>query len=471
MSQVTQEDVLGMPETPQAAEEVLAETQPAGTRKRTVVAVAKTIGSRLGWVAMSAATGMITARALGPAGRGALAAMIMWPVFLAGTLTFGLPSALIFCIRKGTRVERARLFSVATTLGLGIGIFASVAAVFVLPHWLAAYGPQIVRWTQWLMAFTVVSMLMLIFRAAFEAIEKFGTSASTWLLIPLQVLTGLLLLLVTHHLNELNAALCYVLAGVPVITWMFFRLRGELGWDLTGFMPAARNLMSYGLRSYGVDLCGMLAQSVDQALVVGMIGAADMGRYVVALSFSRILNSVYQAAAAVLFPKCIGLSLRQSCLSTLRILAATTAVALPGAAIVWIFGAPILRLLYGPDYVLATLLLQLLTAEAVLSGISTVLAQPFMAMGRPGTVTVLQAATLIATIPLLFVLVPRYGTVGAGMALLSSSVLRLLLVTVLYLRLPTTMGRWKSFGSMMEELFAGLRSRRSPNGYPAESPW
>ncbi len=464
MSETVQKDVLGVREA-----STLPTALPAAARRRTALAVAKTIGSRLGWVVMSAATGMITARALGPAGRGALAAMIMWPVFLAGTLTFGLPSALIFCIRKGTPATRGRLFSAATVLGLGIGIVSSLGAVFILPHWLAAYGPQVVRWTQWLMAFTVVSMLMLIFRAAFEAVEKFGTSASTWLLIPAQVLAGLLVLLTTHHLTELNAALCYVLAGVPVIAWMFLRLRRELGWDLSEFVSSSRHLLSYGLRSYGVDLCGMLAQSVDQALVVGMIGAADMGRYVVALSFSRILNSVYQAAAAVLFPKCIGLPLRGSLLSTLRILAATTTVALPGAAIVWIFGAHILRLLYGPDYVLATVLLQLLTAEAVLSGISTVLAQPFMAIGRPGTVTVLQAFSLGATVPLLFLLVPRFGTEGAGLALLGSSALRLVLVAILYLRLPSRLSLWQNVRALAGELFSGVRSRLPSGAHPVET--
>ncbi len=441
-----------------------------GGRRGTLLAIANTIGSRLGWVAISAATGMVTARALGPAGRGALAAMIMWPVFLAGVLTFGLPSALIFCIRRSSQKERASLFTTATLLGLAIGIVASAVATLIVPFWLKAYGVQVVHWTQWLLVFTIVSMLMLIFRAALEATDKFGTSASTWLLVPVQILAGLLALVSLGKLTELRAALCYVLAGVPVVVWMFLRLRRELGWSLAKFRRSAHDLLSYGLRSYGVDLCGTLAQSVDQALVVGMISASDMGRYVVALSFSRILNSVFQAASAVLFPKCIGLTPRQSLILTVRFLAAGTAVALPGAAIVWIFGAPLLRLLYGPEYALATLLLKLLTAEALLSGISTVLAQPYMAAGKPGTVTVLQAASLLATIPLLFALVPRYGTVGAGAALLSASVLRLLLVIGLYLRSSRGLPSASDLRSLLNDLLAGLTPSMEPSGTPAAEP-
>ena len=440
----------------------------SGSRKATAQAIGKTVGSRLGWIVVSAGTGMITARVLGPAGRGALAAMIMWPVFLAGTLTFGLPSALIYCMRQSERKNHARLFSTAVTLAAIIGVIASVLAIFVLPSWLSGYGVQVVHRTQWLMLFTLSSVLMLIFRAAFEATAKFGTSAATWLLCPLQTLAALLVLSTLDRLTELTAALSYVLAGVPVVVWMFLRLRRELGWDLSGFVGSSRELLSYGLRSYGVDLCGTLAQSVDQALVVGMISASEMGRYVVALSLSRILSAVYQATAAVLFPKCIGLSARQSFVITMRVLMAATAVALPGALLICAWGASILRLLYGQDYVLAATLLQLLTAEAVLAGVSTVMAQPLMAIGRPGTVTMLQATSLAATIPLLLLLVPRFGITGAGAALLSSAVLRLLLVVGLYSRIPSRLPRRSELRSLRDELMAGVLRPFSTSVQPAE---
>ena len=95
----------------------VASNGPKPTIRRTSAqAVAKTIGSRLGWILLSGVTGMITARALGPSGRGGLAAMIMWPVFLAGVLTFGLPSALIYQVSGAGTADRAGLFTAATVL-------------------------------------------------------------------------------------------------------------------------------------------------------------------------------------------------------------------------------------------------------------------------------------------------------------------------------------------------------------------
>ena len=44
-------------------------------------------------------TGIITARLLGPVGRGEQAAIILWPQFLAYALTLGLPSAMLYNLR------------------------------------------------------------------------------------------------------------------------------------------------------------------------------------------------------------------------------------------------------------------------------------------------------------------------------------------------------------------------------------
>jgi O-antigen/teichoic acid export membrane protein len=191
-----------------------------------------------------------------------------------------------------------------------------------------------------------------------------------------------------------------------------------------------------------------------------MISASEMGRYVVALSLSRTLNAVYQAAAAVLFPKCVGLKPRGAVQAMIRLTAASTAVVLPGAAILYFFGSVLLRLMYGSEYVIASTLLRILVFEAIFSGLTTLMSQPFMALGRPGTVTVLQALGLAATIPLLLLLVPRMGTVGAGLALLISAALRFLLLQLSYVRLAGRLPRLRDLSSLTESMVPARFSRR-----------
>jgi O-antigen/teichoic acid export membrane protein len=52
------------------------------------------------------------------------------------------------------------------------------------------------------------------------------------------------------------------------------------------------------------------------------------------------------------------------------------------------------------------------------------MAQAFMAMGRPGTVTLLQALGLSLSVPLMLLLIPRFGVAGAATALLLSTIAR-----------------------------------------------
>ena len=56
-----------------------------------VGAVAQSVAAKFVIIGINAATGIITARALLPAGRGELAAMILWPVFLANIFDLRIP--------------------------------------------------------------------------------------------------------------------------------------------------------------------------------------------------------------------------------------------------------------------------------------------------------------------------------------------------------------------------------------------
>ena len=87
-------------------------------------------------------------------------------------------------------------------------------------------------------------------------------------------------------------------------------------------------------------------------------------------------------------------------------------------------GPYLLGLLYGREFLGATLPFQLLVAEGALSAVTSTLAQGFMSVGRPGVVTLLQLASFIVGAILLAVLTPLYGIVGAAAALLAGAVVR-----------------------------------------------
>ena len=155
-----------------------------------------------------------------------------------------------------------------------------------------------------------------------------------------------------------------------------------------------------------------------------MLSPARMGAYVVALSLSRVLLTLHQAVAAVLFPKAVGMEVREVLHLIGRALRVSMAFSLLGCGIMVLSGPILLRVLYGRSYANVNAPLQILAVEAVLSGSITVLAQAFMALNRPGVVTMMQALGLAITVPLLMILVPKYGVVGAASSVFLSTLVR-----------------------------------------------
>jgi len=330
--------------------------RPAGGTGK---ALSKALSGRVGLLLLESMTGIVCARILKPQGRGELSAMILWPVFLCQIFTLGIPSATIFNIRSkpgrmGLTIAGAMTLSLATSL-------ITVAFGFVvLPFWLHHYDPQIVVHSQWFMFFAPVSMAVMILRGIWESFGHFGRSALSLIMTRCLTLIALLGLAVVARLDSINAAYAYLLTGLPTLVWMLWEILPKADWRFLGVMWNMRSMLAYGLRSYGIDLCGALSQYIDQALVLGMLSAAEMGTYTVALSLSRILNVVAVAASTVLFPKTVGTSPRNAVLTAIRTELAVIALASFGAVCMILLGGPALHYLYGREYVSATLTLDIL---------------------------------------------------------------------------------------------------------------
>jgi O-antigen/teichoic acid export membrane protein len=123
-------------------------------------------------------------------------------------------------------------------------------------------------------------------------------------------------------------------------------------------------------------------------------------------------------------------------------------------AMVCVAGPALLRVVYGAEYVAAAGALRILVLEAVLAGVTFVLAQAFMALNRPGVVTLLQGVGLSLSIPMMLWLIPRYGIYGAALSLLASTCARLLFVCAgfrIFLKVdpPRILPAWQDVQSLI----------------------
>jgi O-antigen/teichoic acid export membrane protein len=410
----------------------------AAPPQRGVKAIGQTVFFRILIQAVNAGTGVLTARLLLPMGRGELAAITLWSQFLAGLTTFGLPSALIYHIRNRPK-QTGDLLSNGLAMSLILSCFAGLVGVFCMPHWLHQYPVWAIRAAQWFLLVTPLCGTAMVLRAALEASGAFSLSNVSQLLNPSVTLALLLFFLLIHRFNTITASCAYIFAALPVFLLLFWQARTSLARFSRPSFATSKLLLSYGLRSWGIDLLGTLALQVDQVIVVGFLKASDLGVYVVMLSLSRMLNVFQASVVMVLFPKAAGRTQETALALTGRAARVSTLITGCCATAVALVGPLLLRFLYGAEYTSSIVSLRLLLVEVTLSGCVFVLAQAFMALGRPGTVTLLQAVGLSISIPIMLLLVPRWGIAGAALALLVSTCARFILVMVsfrLILKVP-----------------------------------
>ncbi len=383
-------------------------------------------------------SGVITARNLGPAGRGIQGAMMLWPGLLAGLLTLGVPVGIKYQARKH-QGEQASLFSAALVLGLALGIIAMLIGILGIPHWIARYDEQSIRFAQYLMIFAPLTLLMFILSAILEVNFDFSSSNALRYAPSFLVLVGLLALIVVHRFTPFATALLYQFSSVPAAVVIAVRLRKIFKFTLQDFERSARRLFTYGLRIYVSDVLTIFGAQIDQLLVVGLLSAENLGTYAVALTASRILNVFQNSVTLVLLPKAAGLAHKEVVDMVGRAARVTTALTLVSGVILITALPLILPLLYGRNFAAAVKVAQILTVESIIASATIVHVQTFMATNRPTMAAVLQLAGLALAVPLMLVLIPRIGLAGAAIALLASTVARFIVILVSYpllLKLP-----------------------------------
>jgi O-antigen/teichoic acid export membrane protein len=412
-----------------ASSSVLAVFQGKGLFNETI----KTMLFSMAIMVINMATGIITARLLGPEGRGVLALVIVWPQFLSFATTFGLHSALLFHVKK-TPEDEGDLYYASLFLCGFTGLFAVVAGVMFIPFWMDAYTSGAVVIAQCFMLVAPFMHLYFLNTAFFRAREQFHLFNRMRYIIPLLTLLSLLLLSMMKLLTPFTAGIAYLAPYVPVTLWAVFRGTRLHHLRLLGLRSSVRRIAKYGMESYGIDLLGNMILYVDQIILVSLLAPGPLGLYVVAVSLSRMVNVFSSSIIMVLFPKVSGLTDENAALLTLRVFKFSTGFALVGASVIMLVAPLVIRLLYGEMFLESIPVFRLLLIEVVVGGAALVLGQAFMAAGKPMILTLSQGIGIILVIPLMYVLVPQYGLTGAGLALLIPALIRLMYVIIVFQR-------------------------------------
>jgi O-antigen/teichoic acid export membrane protein len=377
--------------------------------------------------ALGLVTGPILARSLGPAGRGELAAVLVPADLLYLGLAFGLPPAAAYLHRE---FGRGTLFATSTLFGLAVGVPLVVCLWPVLPHYYGNHQPATLFWAYVFLSAAPLSV------GAVTALNLIWADGADlrWNLCRVTpiVVTALLVvaLSVTARLTVwtgLAASFTGSFATTVLLITVAVRWR-----SLRVSLRTLRSQLSYGARVAVGTVADTVTARLDQALLVAMVPAAELGLYAVAVSAAGVSSPLSSSLGLALFPELRrgGDSDAARRRRAARALAAVLASSMAVAAVLAVFGPWLLARLFGPGFAPAATPLRLLLLGQIANDATQPLTARLLAANRPGTASQASAIAAVLTVAGVPLLVPTFGINGAAAATTFSYLTRFCFVAI-----------------------------------------
>lgn len=389
------------------------------------------LGLRVVTVGAGMVASVVVARALGAEGKGIIHLVFLFPRLVVGFGGLGIRSAAAYFAGRG--VQRRKL--VAIVFGMGL----LLAALYVVGGYLlrGVIGDSILRgledrWVLLSLALIPVYMIISFGDGLLQGMQRFGTQ--TAIHVASQVLkVVLLLVLVAWLAGGLQAGMLSYTLVVLLLAALDFAVIAR--YANGGESPVStREVLGYGLRVHLGTVAQLSNLRLDVFIMNPLVGPSAVGVYSVSTMLADLVNYIPGAVSQVLFPKVAGsdpakAALQTAFLARQSILLAGVPALLLGIAALWIVVA-----VFGIEFEGAITALWLLLPGVVALSFGLLLEQYLAGTGRPGLSSIASVIALAANIPMLLVLVPRYGINGAAGASSLAYMLRSAIITFFFLK-------------------------------------
>jgi O-antigen/teichoic acid export membrane protein len=356
-------------------------------------------------------TGIVSARALGPDGRG-IAAALTTVIQLAGfVFAMGVAQSLSYFIARRPQ-DGPRLFTTWALMLIPLAAVAIGVCQLLLPT-IFANDDQAIEIGRWFLFVIALSMaLELNYGLLLGAQDFFVYNALRFAQPTLIAVTYLVL----WRLGELTVSSALIAAG-PVCSGAVLlvglaRSVARIGLSAPDLRLGLTTLW-YGVRGQGSTIASNVTARLDVAMLPAFVTSASVGLYSIATNVSLIVYQLSNTFAGVVLPAAAG-DPRRGPVKIIGSLWASLAVAGVLALVVGLFARPLLGVVYGDDFRDAAEPLLLILPGAVLFAGSSIATAGIYAAGRPFTATLTQLLGMIVTIVGLSVFLRSGGITAAA---------------------------------------------------------
>lgn len=383
---------------------------------------------------LSLVTASITARCLGPAGKGQLAMVFMVPALLQMFLSLGLGPANVYYVASGSLpihqlTANAVAFSILATV-VGFLVTLSMLMSNLLPIVLPGVS------SGYLMLGMIALPLGLLasnFNTILHGCQRIYTLNMLNFIGSLLSASFMAILVIAMKFGILGAIIASLAVNVAMLA--------ATGWcakkDGACFWPqwnpkVIRPTLNYGLKCYVANLLQFFNYRLDVFIVNFFLGPVSVGIYGVSVAIAELLWQLPNAASFVIFPKSANSSQEAMNDFTPRVFWIILAITMVGAIGLALFGKFAIRIIFSSAFLDAYVPLLVLLPGVVLLGAGKVLANDVAGRGYPHYNSITAGISLVVTVALDLLLIPKLGVVGAALASTASYALTLVMSAGFY---------------------------------------
>lgn len=378
-------------------------------------------GASLILMPLSLANGILIARTVGPEGKGALDLILATAGLLIMVLAFSLPPAVTYVVAKGNTNVRALAFRI-----LGVAAAQTIITLLILvlvanTKYSAKFlPPGVGRWLiPGIALFVLLELLTAHWRAMLvgrQQITKVNNVEMLGRLIQFLLLFSVAAILASQN-SRISVAVLFVLtlivSGFINIT-LLLKLKPAFK-DPTG-TASFREVLQFAMPSYLGNLAQFLNYRLDVFIVSILAGYASVGRYTLAVGLGQLIWLLSNAAATVLLPKIAAAEHENSAAHTMRVNRLSLGASFAGAVVLGVTATQFIPILYGEAFRGSIDALLWILPGIVAFSTVNVLAAYLSGIGKPHLNLIVATISLIATISLDLLLIPKFDIVGAAIA-------------------------------------------------------
>ncbi|MGB5106329.1 MAG: oligosaccharide flippase family protein [Candidatus Zixiibacteriota bacterium] len=373
---------------------------------------------------------LLISRHFGEAGKGYVSLVVYLAEVLFSIANLSLGFTAQYFVSKRLATPR-RLFSNFVVFSLGAGIL--VVAVFVLTHsWWQPYL-QNLELHQLLPALVLV-LILLIYEPSCQlliAMGRIGKRSAVLLTQNYLILALLVVLLLLGTNQPLQVVWLHPLSyGIAAVLLIYFVVR-QSGPPNQPSLNLFKETMKYGSWIYVANLLSFLVGRADFFMLTALGSLEAAGVYSVAAGLTSPLLMVSLAVHTVFYPKTSSESDADAAITTPFYYRQAIIVLITGALGLAICARPVLGW-YGEGFIAGLAPMFILLVAAIIRGLNGILTLHILGRGKSYIKSLTMFCSLIVAVGVNYLLIPKFGMIGAALGLTSAVFLENIILTALY---------------------------------------